>query len=539
MWPMQKANIAPRVGVAYALDAKTSIRAGGGLNYDNFGLSIANMLSTEGSAGLLGSNDTQPGWVSTQAAPRFTGLNNIPLAASFLTAPPSTITFPFTPPPGAEGVIFIVDDGVKTPHSFQADFSIQRQLPGGFTLEADYVGRFARRALQNTDIAMPLDLVDPASGMDYFQAADIIEKEHYAGIPASGVAKVPYWEDLFPDAAGLGASGTGTPGFTATQNIFNHFATNPLNASYALFSMDVICNPGCGGKPNRYFPSQYSGLSSMSSIGTASYHSAQIIVRHPMHDGLQTDFSYTFSKSIDLGSDAERTGGFNFNSGSYTNFPTFSQIIDLFNPRLNKAVSDYDTRHIVTLNWVYELPFGHGRHFLPTAHGALDNIIGGWQTTGLARITSGLPFGDQVASAWVTAWYFQSFLVKTGNVKMRKHIIPGVGPEVFDDPASLEANILNSNSPIQLPIPGQAGTRNAFRGDGFFGIDSGLNKSWDLWEHTSLKFGWEVFNVTNSVRFDVNPNYSLQSVFGSGNFGVYSQTLTQPRIQQFSLRASF
>jgi hypothetical protein len=50
---------------------------------------------------------------------------------------------------------------------------------------------------------------------------------------------------------------------------------------------------------------------------------------------------------------------------------------------------------------------------------------------------------------------------------------------------------------------------------------------------------WEVFNVTNSVRFDVNPNYGLQSVFGNGNLGVYMSTLTQPRIQQFSLRATF
>ncbi len=539
MWAMQKWNIAPRIGVAYALNTKTSIRAGGGLNYDNFGLSISNLVSTAGSAGLLGSKQTLAGWVSTQAAPRFTGLNDIPLAASGLTPPASSIQFPFTPPLGAEAGNFTVDDGIKTPHSFQADFSIQRELPGGFTLEADYVGRFARRTLQNRDIAMPLDLVDPGSGSDYFQAVDQLQKEFYAGAKADAVAKIPYWENLFPDAAGAGADGTGTPGYSATQNIFNHFATNELNASYGIYSMDILCNPGCGGTRNRYYPSQYSNLSTISSIGTASYHSAQLILRHPMHHGLQADFSYTFGKSIDLGSDAERSSGASYNPGSNTGYSSFSQILNAFNPKLNKAVSDYDTRHLVTVNWVYELPFGHEKRFGSGAHGWVESLIGGWQLTGLARVTSGLPFGDQVGAGWVTSWYYQSFLVKTGPVKMRKHIIPGSGPEAFDDPDSLQANIGKAGSPIRFPIPGEAGTRNAFRGDGFFGIDSGLNKTWHIWERTSLKFAWEVFNVTNSVRFDVNPNYGLQSVFGSGNFGVYSATLTQPRIQQFSLRASF
>ena len=260
-----------------------------------------------------------------------------------------------------------------------------------------------------------------------------------------------------------------------------------------------------------------------------------------MKNGLQADFSYTFGKSIDLGSDAERNSGSTYNPAALTGYASFSQILNAFNPKLNRAVSDFDTRHLVTVDWVYELPFGYGRHFLPGAHGVLNSAIGGWQMTGLGRWTSGLPFGDQVGAGWVTSWYYQSFLVKTGPVKMRKHLIKGVGYQAFDDPETLEKDVNNavSGAPVRFPIPGEAGTRNAFRGDGFFGIDSGLNKTWRIRERASLKFAWEVFNVTNSVRFDVNPNYGLQSVFGNGNLGVYMATLTQPRIQQFSLRASF
>ena len=51
------------------------------------------------------------------------------------------------------------------------DFSIQRQIANTWTVEAAYVGRLGKRLLQNLDLATPLDLVDPKSGMDYFKAS--------------------------------------------------------------------------------------------------------------------------------------------------------------------------------------------------------------------------------------------------------------------------------------------------------------------------------------------------------------------------------
>ena len=55
------------------------------------------------------------------------------------------------------------------------------------------------------------------------------------------------------------------------------------------------------------------------------------------------------------------------------------------------------------------------------------------------------------------------------------------------------------------PFPGQGGARNQIRGQGFFNIDLGLAKRWAMpWsEKQSLQFRWEVFNITNSVRFNV------------------------------------
>ena len=104
-------------------------------------------------------------------------------------------------------------------------------------------------------------------------------------------------------------------------------------------------------------------------------------------------------------------------------------------------------------------------------------------------------------------------------------------------------NGIQGGSPLRLPYPGEAGQRNNFRGDGFYDMDSGLTKSWNITERQTLKFAWEVFNVTNSVRFDTSTASStgqgLNNVATSNTLGSYASTLTFPRVQQFSLRYTF
>src|SRR4029077_10401142 len=83
---------------------------------------------------------------------------------------------------------------------------------------------------------------------------------------------------------------------------------------FALFEMDLACFPACsnvrGGQPYAYFNDQFSSLYAWSSIGTSSYHAGQLMLRHPMTHGVQFDFNYTYGKSMDVGSDAERNGLF-------------------------------------------------------------------------------------------------------------------------------------------------------------------------------------------------------------------------------------
>ena len=87
-------------------------------------------------------------------------------------------------------------------------------------------------------------------------------------------------------------------------------------------------------------------------------------------------------------------------------------------------------------------------------------------------------------------------------------------------------------------LPGDSGTRNSLRGDGFAGLDVGLAKRWKMpWLEThTLQFRWDVYNVLNLTRFDVQ---SVSTSLTAGSFGNYSGLLTNPRVMQFALRYEF
>jgi hypothetical protein len=541
-WPMQKTNLAPRFAVAYSPNpsngfmhaifgdaGKSSIRAGFGLYFDHFGQGIVSSFSQFGAFGLSGS--TAVDGFTADNAPRYSTLQTIP----DIVPPSSTVKYPFQPSTTGNAFGWGIDNHVKSPYSYAMNFSIQRELPKGFLLETSYVGRMGRHLMQQLDFAEFLDLVDPKSGMDYYTAASALSKAGFAG--QASVSPIAYWEDMFPDAAGLDAVGDGAPGNSATQNIYNDlWKGNPLNSTLNIYYMDVFCDPGCGnGQTGRYVDQQFNSLYGWGSIGTSSYNAGQVTLRHALSHGAQIDVNYTFSKSIDLNSDAERQCV--QCSGSGLGITSFGYIINTFKPRLNRGVSDFDTTHLLTADWVYQLPFGKGRAYLNQGGHVLNSIVGGWQFSGLTRWTSGLPFSLLAGNGWQTNVSTESALVRTGPVALHKHLVNGA-PEVFANPDALISG-LASGYPLRNPLPGEAGERNNFRGDGFFGIDSGLTKDWAIHEQHQLKFAWEVFNVTNSVRFDVNPLTSLQNQTNIGELGVYGKTLSLPRVQQFSLRYSF
>ena len=544
-WPKSKDNFAPRLAIAYAPDSKTSIRAGAGIYYNHYGESLVNVFDQNGAFGLSTAITNPAATYNSENSPRFTARNALPFNNAGL---PPTAVFPYSPPTGpTEGfaITWGLDSKLKTPYSEAFNFSVQREVGKGFTLEVDYVGTLGRHLIQQLDLAEPVNYVDPQGGGDYFTAGTQLSKlvdahQGNFGLNSSGtgsvanVPAIPYFENVFSFMQGLDYAGE-----SATQAIYNNewapYRYN-LGATTSLSDIDFYgpldgFYPAPANWQPHFWQGQFSSLYALSTIGMSYYNAGQVVLRHPVSHGLELDIAYTLSKSIDMGSDAERNTEF-----SGTN--SFSSILNTWRPYLNRGISDFDTHHLLTVDGVYQLPFGRGKMLSGGGNRLLDGFIGGWQLSGISRVSSGLPF-SLFEPGFTTDWQIESFGVKTGPVKMRRHFDANGEPQFFDNPGAINTDVTCggcNGGNIRLPYPGEAGERNNFRGDGYFDIDSGLTKNWKLGEWGGLKFAWEVYNVTNTVRFDPA---SIGSGLLGGNLGVASAELTQPRRMQFSLRYDF
>ena len=567
-WEWNYKNFAPRFAIAYSPHAdggfwrkvlgepgKSSIRAGYGLYYDHFGEGVVNTFDRQGSWGLTTTISNPAGVLTVDDSPRFSGLRNVPQSQ----ISPAPHGFPYAPSndPNTYGLAIAwgIDNHLKTPYSHVVDFSLTRELPHSFVVEATYTGRFAHHLLQEIDMSQPLDLVDPASKMDYFTAAQALSKAAYAGTSESSIAPIPYWENLFPQAAGAAGISGYAPGIpaspTATQNMYDLYYSDLGNETLALEILDAFCFPACAGTgsntlggfvgsagtPFAYYQDQFSSLYGWQTRGNSNYNGLQLSLRHVMASGLQFDFNYVYSKSIDVGSNAERVNGFE-SSGLAFN----SQVINAYAPNLWRAASDFDTTHQFNANWVWDLPFGRGRRFGSGSSKLVNGVFGGWGLNGLVRWTSGFPFTVGAGVGYATDYELEGSSVLIGpKPKTGVYMVNG-SPSVFQNPQGLSCQCVAGsagNNIFRATLPGEAGQRNNFRGQGFFGLDPGLSKTWNLSEGKTLRFAWEVFNATNSVRFDAAGSLIGESLFNITGFGLYNTTLTNARVMQYSLRIAF
>jgi hypothetical protein len=554
-WAKQKANIAPRLGIVYSPDPRTSLRASFGMYYDHYGEALANTFSQEGSIGLNAGISNGADELGFESSPRFTGPHNIPPIP--LPALTPTITFPNPPPIDDFGIDWGIDNHLKTPYAEAFNASIQHEFPKGFVFEEAYVGRLGRHLLQQLDLAENVDYVDPSGGGDYFANARILSKAVDAapfgnvvdynsqlnGGPGASsyqkvnnnIAAIPYFENVFPYMKNLDYVGE-----SATQAIFNNSWAPERYTNGETFSLVQLDFGPYNSFPAvnypaqpRFFSNQFSSLYAWDTIGTSSYNALQFTLRHPSSHGLTIDAGYTFSKSLDLGSETERTSQEGNTDDAYTNFA----IQNTWNPKLNKGPSDFDTHSLITGDWVYAIPVGRGQSGFSSMNRVADAFIGGWQWAGLARWTSGLPFTLE-SPAYPSNYNNPGFAFNIGNVQVHRNFANGIY-HAFD-PATVAAvnKGIYSGQTIRLPYAGEAGQRNNFRGDGFFDIDTSLTKSWALGDWAKLKFAAEAYNISNSDRFDTSVA-GLNARTASTLLGNYSGLLSTYRRMQFGLRLDF
>ncbi len=242
-------------------------------------------------------------------------------------------------------------------------------------------------------------------------------------------------------------------------------------------------------------------------LGDSHYNSLQSHLTVRSYHGLTTSVAYTWSHFLtDVG---QITGGSTtMNARCYG---------------CEMASDPSDRKHVLIVNHVYELPFGHGHSWLGT--GVLGQVVGNWQVDGIWSVMSGTPLSATLATG-------VSNTASSGVGSERPNCYAG------DPNLSSGARTINewfNVSAFSIPQPYTFGNCGPYiiRGPNYFNIDTGIHRDFRVTERFRVTFRGEMFNTLNHVNFS-NPNASIGAVTAGQISG------TQPaRTVQLGMRAVF
>ena len=583
-----KNNFAPSVGFAYSPNWKNGVLnrlfGDGGQSVIRGGYSIA-YIREAGSIvlSILGANRGATVGASRSTANAVaTGLN-LPVGTLFrnrndLFAPavPPAQTFP---DPG------LVTDGVngfepnlKTGYAQSWSFGVQRELTRDTVFEARYVGTRGVKLWRQYDLN-ETNVIENGFAQEFRLAqqnllANIAGNRgtniRYFG-PGTGTAPLPILFAYFtgqPRANAANCTNLATCG-TLYNNAL--FANTTILAPLSIQSPSVLGlanilagsandslfrpNRTAAGIPANFFrvnPDKLGGAFVVTNTGRSWYDALTLEVRRRMSRGLLLQGSYTWSKSL--------TNMFASNSD------LFAQPATLRNMTLDKVESPFDIRHAFKVNWIYELPVGRGRMLLGDANGFVNQLAGGWEVHGTARVQSGSPISlgnvrlvnmtkkdlqdaiDVRRGPTVLTWLPDDIITNTQaafnttltgytaqfgspNTSAR-YIAPAAGPDC-----------LNTHT-------GACGISNlVLWGPKFARVDMSIVKKFSFSETKNIEFRTELLNAFNNINFLIGaPANDVNSVgVGGATFGQVTNayndlsTTNDPggRLIQFVLRLNF
>ena len=419
--------------------------------------------------------------------------------------------------PYGETFAYQPDPVIGTGHAHHIDFTIQRQLSSTMIVELGYVGTIARNMREVNDItSAPYFYKDKASGQTFAAAYDNVANQLRAGTLPSAVTPQPWFENQ------IGPGGTVT---LATQD-GSDFTAGLLRTLWQAMQFLL---------PQPITNLQVQRIWSGTDGGYSNYHAFFATLRKRTSKGLTFALNYTLAKSLD-------------DIGAVQNYPL--EASSSFDHSIDYGPSFFDHRHVVTANWVYELPFGRGTRF-STGNQPLNKAIGGWYSSGIFKAASGLPLTVAESNQ---AWGGGDTLglVVSGAIPINKpdfgnsvHSgVPGSGGvgidgnpatggsslNIFADPQAVLADF----RPIQVSKDGRS-ARGVLRGFPYWNFDLSLAKRTLVTERVAFLFSADFLNAFNHVVFN-DPTLSMQD---PASFGVISSQANNPRAIQFGLRLEF
>jgi hypothetical protein len=507
--PMDKKAFSPRLGFAYALDQKTSIRAGYGIfyipNYVSFGLNPDNDVINLASTPLHATNDsfvtpaamldgdscgyTSAGFSGTSVfkAPRgpngFICTQSGPFGNAGIIAPPGR-NYSNLPIPGVTNLSsFVAFNGNPTlapyygisGHSSpkygyveQYNLDIQRQLPAGFFADVAYAGSHG------------------------------VHLEQYS----TTINQLP--DTLWSQGAALIAP-----------------VSNPMKGTNPNSSLNGATVEA--GQLERPYP-QYNGLA-LGGYGCcgSSYNSLQATVTRRFQGGGTMLVAYTNAKLMS-------------NTDTLTSWlegPTggVPGVQDWNNLAGERSLSAQDVSQRLIISYVLDLPFGHGKMYANSLTGVANGVVSGWGVDGITTFQRGFPL--KISYSGTTP--LEAANLGVGNI--RPDVTPGCNKKAGGHSLSQWFNTSCFATPPDYGPGSESRVDSNLRGPGINNFDFALFKRTNIGERAGIEFRTEFFNLFNHPYFAMPATGFNGTPTGSGNggFGVITGTISGGAASNFRL----
>jgi carboxypeptidase family protein len=311
------------------------------------------------------------------------------------------------------------------------------------------------------------------------------------------------------------------------QWIFSQALPSPIAANNS--SSDPAANPFL----RRPYPNFNIGAFATTNVLQSNYNAGTIKVDKRFSNGYSFLVTYTYSKSIDQGSEVFALGS------------TFNIIANNNDFNLDKGLSTFDVPHRFVASGIYEFPFGKGKTFFNQG-GWVDKIVGGWRTSVAFQLQSGYPFSPNIRNRRANTGYTLS--TERGNLigdpnwsdeewqRRLRDWEAGIGGNLFIiNPAALSLDY----------APGTFGNipRNAFRAPFGRNLDFSVAKNTTIAEDLRMELRVDVIGATNERlhRFDAASRILANNLLTNVNVGSFPvrSSIFGPRIIQLGMRFIF
>jgi hypothetical protein len=264
------------------------------------------------------------------------------------------------------------------------------------------------------------------------------------------------------------------------------------------------------------------------SSGKSVYHALQMQANRRISDGLSFIISYTYAHAIDTNSTFSSTD-------TNANAPQNS-----LNLAAEKASSDFDIRHRLSVGYIYDLPIG--KTMWRSSNRAANYAISDWQLSGIFTAQTGSAFTPVISGNTSCTGEFQNFGALTDRPNVVGSYYPShQTPNQWVSPGAFSNPFVDAGGQCAF---GNAG-RNILRGPGLTDLDFSLVRHFRIGEKKSLEFRAEIFNILNHANFATPERDVASASFGQifntvqPLAGIASGGPGDPREIQFALRFIF